>query len=78
MAEYHAYVIGPEGQLERPRMFVCDADEKAIAWAKQMMCHQSVELWSGGRLVKLLPCSDDKLAVSHEVHEGRLIPKGKR
>lgn len=64
MAEYRAYVTGPNGYLERPRMFVCDADEKAIAWAKQLMSHGSVELWSGGRLVKLLPCSDDKQAVS--------------
>jgi hypothetical protein len=76
--EYRAYVIGSNGHFEGSRTFVCDTDENAIVWAKQMMREQSVELWCGARLVKRLPSSDNRQAVTHEVHEGRLIPKGKK
>jgi hypothetical protein len=77
VAEYCAYVIGSDGHFESSRTFVCDTDENAIVWAKQMMSQQSAELWCGARLVKRLPSSDERQAVTHEVHEGRLIPKGK-
>jgi hypothetical protein len=77
MAEYYAYLIGSDRHFESSRAFVCDTDENAIVWAKQMVGQQPAELWSGTRLVERLSPPDEKQAVSHEVHEGRLVPKGK-
>jgi hypothetical protein len=44
-------------------------------WAKQMVGEQPAELWSGTRLVQRLSSPDEKQAVSHEIHEGRLVRK---
>jgi len=77
VAEYRACLIGLDGHFESTRSFVCDTDENAIVWAKQMVGQQPAELWSGTRLVERLSPPDEKHAVSHEVHEGRLVPKGK-
>jgi hypothetical protein len=79
LAEYHANILASNGDIRSSRTFICDMDENAIFWASQMISrHESVELWSGMRLVKRLPCSDVGQAVTHEVHEGRLIPKGNK
>jgi hypothetical protein len=77
VAEYRAYLIGSDGHFKSSRSFVCDTDENAIVWAKQMVGQQPAELWSGTRLVERLSPPDEKQAVSHEIHEGRLVPKGK-
>jgi hypothetical protein len=37
----------------------------------------AVELWSGTRRVQRLSLKDNGQAVTHEVNEGRLVPKGK-
>ena len=74
MAEYRAYLIGPDGQFESSRAFVCDTDENAIVWTKQMV-GQPAELW---RLVQRLSTPDQRQAVSHEIHEGRLVPKDEK
>ena len=73
MVEYR--VIGSDGHVKSPRAFVCDTDENAIMWAKQMVGEQPADLWSGARLVQRLPPTDEKQAVSHEIHEGRLVLK---
>ena len=77
MTDYRVDLIGSDGQIERSRTFVCDTDDNAIVWAKQMVGHQPAELWSGTRLVERLFPANEKQAVSHEVHEGRMVPKGK-
>jgi hypothetical protein len=77
MTEYRAYLIGSDGRVESARAFVCDTDENAIVWAKQMVGQQPAELWCGTRLVERLSPPDAKQAISHEVHEGRLVPKDK-
>ena len=78
MTDYRVDLIGSDGQIERSRTFVCDTDENAIMRAKQMVGQQPTELWSGTRLVERLFPANEKQAVSHEVHEGRMVPKGKR
>ncbi|WP_035727914.1 hypothetical protein [Bradyrhizobium murdochi] len=78
MAEYRAYLIGSDGQFESSRAFVCDTDENAIVWARQMVGQQPAELWSGTRLVQRLSTPDQRQAISHEVHEGRLVPKDEK
>jgi hypothetical protein len=56
VAAYRAYFVNSDGHFERFRAFVCDTDENAIVWAKQLMDQQPVELWSGTRMVtSLLP-----------------------
>lgn len=77
MTEYRVDLIGSEGHVERSRTFISDTDENAIVWAKQMADQQPAELWCGTRLVEGLTPPDEKQAVSHEVHEGRMVPKGK-
>jgi hypothetical protein len=78
MADYRAYVVGADGHSVNYRAFVCDNDSDATVWAKQLLDDDDVELWCGERFVKRLsPPNSDKPgnAVSHEIHEGRLIPK---
>ena len=45
--------------------------EEAIAKAKNLAQRRDVELWSGSRLVKSRPAK----AVTHEIHEGCMVPK---
>jgi hypothetical protein len=79
MTDYRACVIGPDGGTSLSRKFVGDNDEQAIRWAMQIQKNNPVELWSGERLVKRLDPlrSPSHNADSHEVHEGRMIPKPK-
>jgi hypothetical protein len=72
MAEYRVCLIDTDGQLESSRAFSCDTDTDAIEWAKQMAGNRPAELW---RKVERLTASDEQQAVSHEVQEGRLVPK---
>jgi hypothetical protein len=59
MAEYRAYVIDDDGHINSFRGFVCDTDEDATVWAKQMVDGHDVELWSGDRLVTRLRRAPD-------------------
>jgi hypothetical protein len=77
MAEYRVNLMGSDGQFESSRTFVCDTDENAIVWAKEMAGEQPAELWIGSRLVQRLDPPVEEEAVSHEIHEGRLTPKDK-
>ena len=45
MAEYRVNLMGSEGHFESPRTFVCDTDENAIVWAREMAGEQPAELW---------------------------------
>jgi hypothetical protein len=51
MAEYRAYFVGEDGHFESFRAFVCDGDDNATVWAKQLVDGHDVELWSGERFV---------------------------
>jgi hypothetical protein len=69
MTDYRTYIIGADGHFASSRGFVCDTDDHAIEWAKQLLDDQPVELWSGERLVKCLsPPGSEKHgnAASHE------------
>jgi hypothetical protein len=56
MTDYRAFKMGPDGHLAAAsRNFVCDNDEHAIEWAKQLFEDQPIELRSDDRLVKHLP-----------------------
>jgi hypothetical protein len=66
MTRYCTRVIGDYRRVEKSRAFVCDTDEDAIVWATQLLDDQTVELWSGKRLVRRLlppaPSSADGLS----------------
>ena len=54
MAKYRSVTIDNAGILSRPRGFVCDNDEDAMVWAKQLFDETPVELWCAlGRLHEL-------------------------
>jgi hypothetical protein len=76
MADYRAFVVGADGHFQSFRGFMCDTDERAIVWAEQLLEELPIEFWSGVRLVKRLSPRDGK-AVSHEIHQGRMMPKEK-
>ena len=36
MADYRFYAVGSDGHFESSRDFICDTDENAVVWAKQL------------------------------------------
>jgi hypothetical protein len=59
MAKYRVVTIDKSGL--RHRGFVCDNDDDAIVWAKQLVDEAPVELWNGARFVtRLEPRSSTK------------------
>ena len=61
MNHYRVVKIDYDGKLSRHRGFVCDNDDDAIVWAKQLVDEAPVELWSGARFVtRLEPRSNTK------------------
>jgi hypothetical protein len=44
MSEYRAYIMEKEGHIAAFRAFVCDGDEDAKVWAKQLVDGHDVEL----------------------------------
>ena len=54
MNHYRVVTVDYDGKLSRHRGFVCDNDDDAIVWAKQLVDEAPVELWSGARFVTRL------------------------
>jgi len=52
--EYRAFTIGDDGHITSSRAFVCESDEDATVWAKQLIDGHDIELWSGERFVTWL------------------------
>jgi hypothetical protein len=75
VSAYRAYVIAKDGHFASFRAFACDGDADATAWAKQLVDGNDIELWSGDRLVTRLNSIGKPGAVTHEVRDGRMIPK---
>lgn len=78
MADYRVFFVGSDGHVDGSRAFVCDTDDNAIVWAEQLLEDQPIELWTGARLVKRLTAPGKGKAISHEIHEGRMVPKDKK
>jgi len=61
MKHYRIVTIDYDGKLSQHRGFVCDNDDDAIVWAKQLVDEAPVKLWSGARFVaRLEPRSSTK------------------
>jgi hypothetical protein len=50
MADYRAYMVGPDGHFAGYEALVCGSDKEAIEKAKRLVDGHDVELWSGARL----------------------------
>jgi hypothetical protein len=77
MSEYRAYAVGDDGHFSGFEPLVCANDEEAIAKATVLAQRHGVELWSVPGLVISMPRQPAR-AVTHEIHEGRMIPKPAR
>jgi hypothetical protein len=76
MVDYRAYFVGDDGHIIGFEPLVCANDGVAIEKAKRLINKNTVELWSGERLVKRLSAPKAKGdAISHEVKGGRMVPK---
>jgi hypothetical protein len=77
MVDYRAYFVGDDGHIMGFEPLVCADDREAIEKAKRLINKNPVELWSGERLVKRLGAPKVKGgdAISHEVKDGRMVPK---
>jgi len=49
--EYRAFTMGHDGHIKSSRAFVCESDDDATVWAKQLLDGHDIELWSGERFV---------------------------
>jgi hypothetical protein len=76
MSRYRACVIGDDGQITHSRTFACGSDADAAIWARHT-ADNDIELWCGDRFVSSLRLrlTDQRGAISHDVVEGRLVPK---
>jgi hypothetical protein len=74
MPDYRAYTVGDDGHFNGYEPLVCANDEEAITKAKVLAQRHAVELWDGPRLVSSMPKQRAR-AVTHEIHEGCMVPK---
>ena len=51
MNEYRMYMMGQDGHIKGSRAFVCENDDDATVWARQLRDDHDIELWSGDRFV---------------------------
>ena len=49
--EYRVFTMGHDGHIKASRAFVCESDDDATVWAKQLVDGHDVELWCGERFV---------------------------
>lgn len=77
MAEYRTYTIGADGHFVGFEPLICADDTEAIEKAERLVADHDVELWCGERLVRRLRASEKPGGdpISHEVIDGRMVPK---
>ena len=61
MKHYRIVTIDYDGKLSQHRGFVCDNDDDAIVWAKQLVDEAPVKLWSGGSF-----CRSSRTAIQYK------------
>jgi hypothetical protein len=75
MRKYRIYTFGKDRHIAGVRAFVCQNDADAMVWAKHLADDNDVELWRDDRLVTRLKMMGKAGAVTHEIHNGRMVPK---
>ena len=71
MPEYRAYKIDYDGHFLEAVPLVCADDTEAKEKAERLVDDHAVELWQLDRKVAHF----EKGAVTHEIHNGRMISK---
>ena len=51
MRDYRAYLMGPDGHIQKRFEFYCSDDEEARGRAKQYVDFRDVELWHRGQRI---------------------------
>jgi hypothetical protein len=74
MPEYRAYAVGDDGHFKGYEPLVCANDEEAITRATILSQRHGVEVWNGPRLLSSIPKQPAR-GVTHEIHEGCMVPK---
>jgi hypothetical protein len=74
MPEYRAYAVDDDGHFDGYEPLLCDNDEDAIAKARILAQRHGVEIWSGSRLVRSIP-KQPAGAITHQIRQGRMVPK---
>jgi hypothetical protein len=74
MPEYRAYMFGDDGHFFEAVPLVCADDAEAMEKARRLVDGHDVELWERDRKVAKFDAKRSG-AVTHEVHDGRMIPK---
>jgi hypothetical protein len=75
MKEYRAFTMGHDGHIKSSRAFACENDDDAVAWARQLVDGHDIELWNGEHFVKRVNATGALGTISHEVIDGRMVPK---
>jgi hypothetical protein len=52
MAEYRAYIIGPDGRFLRAIELICPDDDTAKEYARNLVDGHDVELWQADRRIE--------------------------
>jgi hypothetical protein len=74
MPEYRAYMVGPDGHFLGYEPLICNDDAEALEKATRLAGRYPVELWCGPALVSSIP-KQLTGTITHEVHEGCMVPK---
>jgi hypothetical protein len=75
MPEYRAYTVGSDGHFNGFEPLVCANDDEAVEQAKRLAEKHPVELWRGATLVNRLDSQQQNTTVTHDVHDGCMIPR---
>jgi hypothetical protein len=77
VTDYRAYTLEPDGRFVGYEPLICADDAAAITKAKRLAVGHDIELWCGERFVTRLSTTTEQHgdAVTHEVKDGRLVPK---
>jgi hypothetical protein len=75
MTEYKACTVGHGGHVVSMTPLICADDADAIKQAKQLGGRFTIEVWSGERFVIQLGTTERTGAVTHEIKDGRMVPK---
>ncbi len=77
MADYRAYIIGADGHFYSAIRLECTGDAEAMKEAEKLVDGHDVELWQGIRKVAAFQHKHEKSrrTITHEIHDGRMIPK---
>ena len=52
MNGYYAFVIGADGHITNRIEIICENDEEAKRWARQLVDGHAIELWQEARMIE--------------------------